>query len=273
MQLGAHSFGFVWHNEPEAAFDAMAGIGIANVQLMATPPHFDPWLSDVPRTRRLRACLERNGQTALALDLASSDINLASPSADVVEFAATAYAHAIARAAELGMKWVCIGSGRRHMLLPQVNAQLMTPFRRAFAELHKEAARQGVKLILENHPQGLLASAAAMAGFLDGEDYDDVDVIYDVANAASIGEDPVDGLVVLGARTRIVHLSDAPRGQWRHDKIGSGDIDFAAIACALNAQGFQGHVVLEILCDDPTQGLADGIARLGALGFGFVGRG
>jgi len=37
----------------------------------------------------------------LALDLASSDINLASPSADVVDFAVDAYARGIDRGAEL----------------------------------------------------------------------------------------------------------------------------------------------------------------------------
>ena len=268
-RLGAHTFGFVWHRTPEAAFDAIAALGITHVQLMAMPPHFNPWRSDVPRTRRLRACLERNCQQALALDLASSDINLASPAVAVVEFAVSAYAHAIARAAELGMPWVCIGSGRRHGLLPRVNAQLLAPFRRTFSRLHAEAERQGVRLILENHPQGLLADAAAMAAFLDGEGYPDVGVIYDVANAFAIGEDPVAGLATLADRVHIVHLSDAPKGQWRHDPIGSGDIDFAAIATALCQSGFRRHIVLEILSDEPAGDLADGVRRLTDAGFSF----
>ncbi len=270
MKLGAHTFGFVWHSKPEPAFDAIAALGIRQVQMMATPPHFDPWRSDMPLTKRLQACWARNGQTALALDLASSDINLASPAPDVVAYAVKSYGCAIARAAELGMPWVVIASGRRHMLMPHVNAQLMTTFRAAFAEIHAEATRQGVQLILENHPQGLLASAAAMAGFIAAEGYSDVPVIYDVANGFAIGEDPVAGLMALGELTQIVHLSDAPTGQWRHDPIGSGDIDFAAIAAHLKAADYQGHVVLEILSADPVAGLRDGVALLREQGFAFT---
>lgn len=267
MKLGAHTFGFVWHCGPEEAFDALAAIGIRYVQLMATAPHFDPFVTDVPRTNRLRNILARNGQTAIALDLASSDVNLASPSNDVRRFAFDAYARAIARAASIGMQWVCIGSGRRHGLLPNVNAQLMDPFRRVFADLRREAERQGVQLILENHPQGLLHTAELMADFLDREGHADLPVIYDVANAAAVGEDPVEGLTRLGKKTRIVHLSDAPNGRWGHDPIGSGDIDFARIGQALVASKFDGYVVLEILCDHPAEGIADGAARLRGMGY------
>lgn len=267
MIPGAHTFGFVWRNTPEEAFDAIGRCGVRHVQVMASAPHFDPWVEDAARTQRLRAAMDRNGQVALALDLASNDVNLASPATEVVAFAEASYTRLMARALELDMPWICIGSGRRHALLPQVNGQLMEPFRAVFARLHDTAAGQGLRLALENHPQGLLASAAEMTAFLDAEGYDDVDVIYDVANAAAIGEDPVAGLAVIGRRLRIVHLSDAPRGEWRHDPIGSGAIDFAAIAGALRAADYRHHAVLEIMGDDPEGGLADGIARLRALGF------
>ena len=270
MILGSHTFGFAWHTTPEAAFDALGAMGIGQVQLMATAPHFDPWLLDVPRTRRLLACLERNGQTPLALDLASSDVNLCSANPEVVAFARESYARAIARAAELGMPWVCIGSGRRHPLLPAVNAQLRDPLRRVFADLHREAARQGVKLILENHPHGLLPSADDMASFIEGEGYTDVTVIYDVANASFIGEDPVAGLARLGGLTRIVHLSDAKTGVWGHDPIGSGDIDFPAIGQKLAAMGYDSHVVLEIMGEHPARDTAAGVAKLRQMGFGFA---
>ncbi len=270
MILGSHTFGFAWHTTPEEAFDALAAIGIRSVQLMATAPHFDPWESDVPRTRRIRACLEGNRQRALALDLASSDVNLCSPNPEVVAFARASYATAIARAAELGMPWVCIGSGRRHPLLPKVNAQLMDPLRHVFADLNREAERQGVALILENHPHGLLPSADEMAGFLDREGYSDMAVIYDVANAAFIGEDPVAGLERLGQRTRIVHLSDAKAGRWGHDPIGSGDIDFAAIGRTLASFAYDGHVVLEIMGDSPAQDTASGVVKLRNMGFAFA---
>jgi deoxyribonuclease-4 len=97
--LGAHTFGFVWTCDAEAAFNAITERGFRKVQLMATPPHFDPWAGDANRLRWLRAALNNTGLELLAIDLASSDIKLASPSVDVVDFAVDAYTRAAVRAA------------------------------------------------------------------------------------------------------------------------------------------------------------------------------
>ena len=267
--LGAHTFGFVWNCLADEAFERLAEAGFRHVQLMATPPHYDPWAENPELTRRLRSILYRNGMSLLALDLASSDINLASPSADVVDFAVDAYARGIDRAAELGAKWICVGSGRRHALLTKANDRLMETFRPAFARIHAKAQQRGLGIILENHPQGLLADAKTIASFLDTEGYASIPVIYDVANAFAIGEDPVAGLATLWSRLGIIHLSDSPRGQWRHDPIGTGAIDFSAIAAFINDRGFEGAVVLEILSDAPLHGLTDGVAKLRTNGFAF----
>ena len=245
LALGAHTFGFAWECGAEQAVAQLAAAGYRSIQLMATPPHFDPWRSDAERTKRLRTLIERYGLSLLALDLASSDINLASPAPAVVDFAVAAYSSAIDRARELGAQWICVGSGRRHALLPKANERLMTSFRAAFARIHDKAQRAGIPIILENHPQGLLASAADIARFLDEEGYTDTQVIYDVANAVAIREDPVAGLQALWRRVGIIHLSDSPMGQWRHDPIGSGEIDFSAIASLLKRSDYSGTVVLE----------------------------
>ena len=262
MQLGAHTFGFVWQSDAQAAFEQIAGAGFGFVQLMASPPHFDPWVSEPARTAQLRATLDRTGMTLLAADLASSDVNLASPSLDVVAFSVDSYRRLTARAAELGARWICVGSGRRHALLDHANQRLMETFRPAFATIMREAERQGVGVILENHPQGLLSDAPTIERFLCNEGYDGVPLIYDVANAFAIGEDPAEGLRVLQGRIEILHLSDSPVGQWRHDPIGSGAIAFDAIAQAAEDIGFDGTVVLEILSDDPLRDLVRGIAQL-----------
>lgn len=271
MQLAAHTFGFVWQESAEAALEAIAAAGFRHVQLMAAPPHFDPWRSDAARTARLRELIERHGLDLLAGDLASSDINLASASPDVVSFSIDAYRRLIARCAELGAAAVCVGSGRRHALLAKANDRLMESFRPAFREIVAEARRHGLSVGLENHPQGLLADAGTIRGFIEEEGYGDVTVIYDVANAVAIDEDPVKGLATLASRLSIVHLSDSPVGHWRHDPIGSGAIDFGAIGRELKRQGYRGPVALEILSETPLQGLLDGARKLFEGGWAFEG--
>ncbi|OAF19970.1 MULTISPECIES: sugar phosphate isomerase/epimerase [Bradyrhizobium] len=268
--LGAHTFGFAWDCVAEEAIAQLADAGYRTVQLMATPPHFDPWRQDAARTRRIGALIERYGLSLLALDLASSDINLASPSPHVVDFAVASYEATIERAAELGARWICVGSGRRHALLAKANDRLMVSFREAFARIHDKATHAGIPIILENHPQGLLASAADIVRFLADEGYADMPVIYDVANAIAIGEDPVEGLRTLWPRLGIVHLSDSPKGQWRHDPIGSGEIDFAAIGAELKQRSYGGRIVLEILSERPLQDIGEGAAALQRQGLAFT---
>lgn len=269
MQLAAHSFGFVWQKSAEEAFELMAKAGFRNLQLMAAPPHFDPWRSNATRAARLRSIVDKHGMQLLAADLASSDINLASASSDVVEFSVEAYRRLVARCAELGATSVCVGSGRRHALLDKANAELMTSFRPAFRTIVEVARRIGLRVAIENHPQGLLADAETIAQFIADEGFADVGVIYDVANAVAIGEDPVWGLALLAPLLDIVHLSDSPRGQWRHDPIGTGEIDFGAIETQLRRQGYRGPVALEILSDTPLADLVDGAHRLAAAGWRF----
>ncbi len=237
---------------------------------MASPPHFDPWLKDDARTKRLRAVMERYRLNLLAADLASSDINLASPSPDVVAFSVDAYRRLAARCAELGAASLCVGSGRRHALLDKANERLLESFRPAFRAIVEEARREGLTVSIENHPQGLLADAPAICRFIDEEGYEDVGVIYDVANAAAIGEDPVEGLAMLASHLRIVHLSDSPPGQRRHDPIGSGAIDFARIAAALGRQAYAGPVAIEILSQAPLVDLTEAIGRLELAEWRFV---
>lgn len=271
MRLAAHTFGFVWQESAEAALEAIASAGFRHVQLMAAPPHFDPWRGDAARTARLRDLIVRYGLELLAGDLASSDVNLASASAEVTGFSVDAYKRLIARCAELGAAAVCVGSGRRHALLAKANDRLMESFRPAFQEIVAEARRHGLSVGLENHPQGLLADAGSIGRFIEEEGYGDVTVIYDVANAVAIGEDPVEGLATLASHLSIVHLSDSPAGQWRHDPIGSGAIDFGAIGRELRRQGYNGPVALEILSEAPLQGLLDGARKLIADGWSFEG--
>lgn len=268
MQLAAHTFGF-WQDSAETAFEALGLGGFRHIQLMAAPPHFDPWRDDQARTARLSALIERHRLRLLAADLASSDINLASASADVVAFSVDAYGRLAARSAELGAASICVGSGRRHALLAKANDRLMESFRHAFRAIVREARICGLTVVLENHPQGLLADAKAIRRFLEDENLGDVGVIYDVANAVAIGENPTEGLALLAPHLSVVHLSDSPIGQWRHDPIGAGAIDFHAIGATLRRQGFGGPVALEILSKTPLADLLDGVRRLVAAGWVF----
>src|SRR6185436_1693675 len=110
--------------------------------------------------------------------------------------------------------------------------------------------RLGVRLLLENHPQSLTPTAADVASLLAAQGYPVVDALYDVANGAAAGEDPAAGIAILAPHLGLVHLSDTPAGAWRHDRVGSGDVDFDAIGAQLDACAFGGPAVVEVISDD-----------------------
>ncbi len=256
--LGAHSFGFLFEADAESAFASLIEAGFLDLELMASPPHFNPWSSPPSTQRRLRALLEQSGARLHALDLASSDVNLASFAPEAVDFALEAYLALLARAGELGARAICVGSGRRHGLVPEANERLMAPFRGAFERILVAARSAGVAVLLENQPVGLLADAPSIARFLDENGYDEVGVIYDIDNAAAIGETPSEGVARLSGRIALAHFSDSPRGQWRHGPIGSGDADFPAALAALAEHAPDAPILLEILSLAPLADVLSG---------------
>ncbi len=264
--FGAHTFGFVFDRDVEATVDALAGAGFRQIEIMATPPHYDPWNVSRERQRRLRAAIARAGLELLALDLASSDVNLASLAPQAVDFAVDAYCKLAERAAELGTAAICVGSGRRHPLLTSANARLMESFEPAFVRICEAARKNGVRVWIENMPAGLLPDAGSLAAFV--ADHDGVGVIYDVANAFAIGEDPAEGLARLADAVRVVHFSDAPRGSWRHDPIGSGDIDFLPALTAARIHAPHAAKLIEILSEQPFEDVVEGRKTLSRLGRG-----
>ena len=63
-------------------------------------------------------------------------------------------------------------------------------------------------------------------------------------------------------RVGLVHLSDAPAGAWRHDPLGTGDVDFRAVFAAMDDGGYDGPVVAEIISDRAAAHLVDARAHL-----------
>lgn len=257
IDYGVHTFGFVWNAMAADAVDLLADAGFRKFQLLASDPHFNIRDHGSADWTRLRNSIAAAGGTLVALDLPVGDYNLASPMPDVTEFAIGAYKRAIEAAAFLAAPYVTVSSGRKHALIAAAPGVLEGVVIDCLARLADHAAQHDIRLLFENHPIGVFPDAASIRTMLDRCGRDNIDIVYDVANARAIGEDPCVGLEMLKERVRIVHLSDAPEGSWQHAPIGSGDIDFGSILKTIERIGFDGHVVIEIISDNP---LADAVA-------------
>jgi sugar phosphate isomerase/epimerase len=74
--------------------------------------------------------------------------------------------------------------------------------------------------------------------------------VYDVANAAYIGEDPVEGLLSHHESIGLVHISDTGTETWGHDPIGTGVIDWNGLGKAVKETCGVNNVVLEIIREE-----------------------
>ena len=267
--LGVHTFGFVWDRDAATATRDLAARGFREFQYLASAPHLDPWADVKAQARAVRDAVSEVGGRTLAVDLPSSETNLASPNREIADVSVRAYLSVLDVASELGAPWLTINSGRKHMLLPPPDDRLVHVFRASLERLLRAAEPRGVRILLENIPGTLLGDAPAAKRFLDQEDYGAVDVLYDVTNAAALGERPPDGIRLLADRIRLVHLSDAPAGQWRHDPVGTGAIDFADIHGALGDVGYEDGVVIEAISGDTLNDLVASRRRLTEAGWRF----
>lgn len=250
VPLGAHTFGLVWEVDAAAAIARLADVGFTRYQLMAIPPHLDVRAADAATVSRIRAAVTTAGGEILSIDLPSTDVNAGSSIREVVDLTVGLYGATLELAATLGSRWVTLLAGRRHALLPPPDDRLLSIVTHALDRLVPIAERLGVRLLLENHPQSLTPTAADVASLLRAQGYPVVDALYDVANGAAAGEDPAHGLATLAPHLGLVHLSDAPAGGWRHDRVGSGDVDFGAVRAQLEACGFGGPAVVEVISTD-----------------------
>ena len=265
VELGAHTFGFVWAQDVVSTLEALARAGFRLFQVLASPPHVDPFTSPPAQRRRIRDVVAGCGGRIVSVDLAASEYNLASPVPDVLRFSIDCYRRAIAFAADIGAQSITVTSGRRHLLLPAPAGRLEATFVEAFAQVARIAVDAGLRVLFENHPQGVFPDTPSMARLIDDARFTGVALLYDVTNALAIGEEPAAGLAAVLDRVGLVHLSDAPAGAWRHDPLGSGDVDFPAVFAAMHAGGYDGPVVAEIISDSPLAHLVEARAHCAAL--------
>jgi len=245
----------------------LAGQGYTDFELMMYPGHLWPATTDAAERRALRHLVEREGLRIMSLNMPNIDINIAA-AAEEMRRHSLGLLHAILElAGDLEVPGVVIGPGKANPLMPAPKEQLLGNFFRALDELAPHADRVGTQLYVENMPFAFLPDAESLAAALDRYADPRIAVVYDVANAVFIGEDPDPGLRSVQGRLKLVHLSDTPREVYRHSAVGEGVVRFATLPSLLEAIGYADLPMLEIIADDADRAIADSVERLFAQGW------
>ncbi len=259
--FGINTYSWIQTVSAEECVRSLAQRGVKSVELMLYPGHL--WTSDSPETlRKLRRAIEDNGVSLVTLNSPNIDLNIAAATEEMRNFSIALNSGYLRLAGELNAKALILGPGKPNPLFPLPAKKMEPHFFRALDTLLPIAARAGVELWVENMPFAFLPDADGLMDSLARYGADEIGVCYDVANAHFIGEDPVTGFDRVGKRLRLVHLSDTGRSVYRHDPVGLGDVDFAAVTAKVKTLRLEREPMLEIISRDPDHDVSRSIETL-----------
>lgn len=261
--LVVSTYAGLWITRLDELLDEYAAAGFRSVELLAARPHVD--LDEPADALAAVARARRRGLAVTSVVPSGVDVNLASTQAPMRAWSVAQFVRAAVMSGAVGAPWVVVHPGRRHPLRPPPLDDLEGWVLDGLEQILLVAEREGVRVLLENVPTGLIDTAAECLDVvqrLDGR----LGICYDVANGHVV-EDVAAALDVAGPALELVHVSDTTRDRWRHDPVGRGDVPFAAVIATLQRLEYDGPVVLETLHDPPVAaGFAADVTMLTDLG-------
>jgi L-ribulose-5-phosphate 3-epimerase len=247
-----NTFSYLWS---ATAIDAIAELvdnGYTTFEVPVSSPHL--WPDDMSSAERSETGerLDDLGATIRSLNAGGYDINLASPGASMRRKSIEHITSVIELAEAWNVPDVVISPGtRRPMISPSLDLVYGWMYS-SLEDLLPIARKAGVRLLFENTPYCFAPTVGDLARIVREVDDDAVKIVYDVANAAYIKEDPVAGLRSNHELIGLVHISDTGTDTWGHDPIGTGVIDWRALGEAVESTVGVDNVVLEIIREENT---------------------
>ncbi|MCP2046686.1 UNVERIFIED_ORG: sugar phosphate isomerase/epimerase [Paenarthrobacter nicotinovorans] len=249
-QIIINTFSYLWSSTAIDAIAELAENGYKTFEVPVSSPHC--WPDEISKAERsaINSRLNEYGATIRSLNAGGYDINLASPAANMRRKSVEHIKSVIELAEVWGTPEVVISPGtRRPMISPPLEKTYGWMYE-SLESLIPLAKQAGTRLLFENTPYCFTPTIGDLAGVVGTINDDSVKIVYDVANAAFIGEDPVESLLSHHESIGLVHISDTGTESWGHDPIGTGVIDWNGLGKAVKETCGVGNVVLEIIREE-----------------------
>jgi sugar phosphate isomerase/epimerase len=250
LQMIINTFSYLWSSTAIDAIGELVEHGYETFEVPVSSPHCWPDEISGPERAAISARLNEYGATIRSLNAGGYDINLASPGANMRR---KSIEHIIS-VIDLAVAWevpeVVISPGTRRPMISPALENVYGWMYESLENLIPLAKQAGTRLLFENTPYCFTPTIEDLAGVVSTINDDSVKIVYDVANAAYIGEDPVDSLLSYHESIGLVHISDTGTETWGHDPIGTGVIDWAGLGNAVKDTCGVNNVVLEIIREE-----------------------
>ncbi|QYB00307.1 sugar phosphate isomerase/epimerase (plasmid) [Rhodococcus sp. USK10] len=245
-----NTFSYLWSSTAIDAITELVDNGYKTFEVPISSPHCWPDEISISERSAIRERLSEYGANIRSLNAGGYDINLSSPGANM---RLKSIEH-IKSVIDLAVAWdvpeVVISPGTRR---PMISPSLEKTYGWMYESLDiliPLAKQAGTRLLLENTPYCFTPTIPDLAGIVSTVNDAALKIVYDVANAAYIGEDPVAGLLSNHKSIALVHISDTGLETWGHDPIGTGVVDFEGLGDAVEATCGVSNVVLEVIREE-----------------------
>jgi L-ribulose-5-phosphate 3-epimerase len=258
-----NTFSYLWSSTAIDAICDLSRSGFSVFEVPISSPHCWPdEMTPVMRSdakKRLQDC----AASVRSLNAGGYDINLASPGSNMRRKSTDHIKDVIDLAFDWDVVDVVISPGTRRPMISPTISQGLGWLYESLEVLLPRAEQAGVRLLLENTPYCFRPTLDKLVEIVKEVKSENLKIVYDVANAAYIREDPVACLLSDYSTIGLVHISDTGLEEWGHDPIGTGVINFEALGGAVEATCKIENVVLEIIRDkDPLGEIERGIDEL-----------
>ncbi len=248
LDVAASTFPFLYSHDGLGAMKHLRTLGFDIFELMIFPPHCWPRELSAEQVRDYKDWLRGEGLKISSLCYPLLDNNPNGVDVLMREYTLDRYREAIDFAAEVSCPYVVAIPGPVNSLINPPHEWMLNWFVEGVQKLVAHAKGTGVEILLENVPFTYLPTAKDMretAALIGPE----VGINFDICNSAFIKEDPADAIRMLGDLVKNVHISDSGLDEFKHERLGTGIVEPAPVARALQDIGYTGVTVLEIITD------------------------
>jgi L-ribulose-5-phosphate 3-epimerase len=244
-EVTASTYTYLWTAPLSTALEEIAHAGYGGVEVMATPPHVHLRSGAPPDVAPVREACRRSGTTVTSV-AAGFDVNLASPDGSMRDWSLKHYLAAGRFAADLGAAYLVVHPGRRHPFKPAPYDAARQWVIEGLVQIAEAMNDEGVRPVFENTPSTILDTAEECVDVVTAVGADRLGIGYGVANGMMV-EDSVHGLRTVADHLQLIRVSDTPAAELRHDPIGTGEVDFTALAAVVDEIGYAGPIVVETI--------------------------
>lgn len=252
MKFGFSANAFREYDALEA-IDIVADAGYDGIELLFDQPHLYPPEANDEDIERVREALDDNG---IAISNCNAFMLTAiegfhhpsyiEPDTDYRQQRIDYTKDALRTAAALGHGYISIEPGGP---VPEEKSRewAIETFIESLREVLPVAEEVGVDLHVEPEPELLIETSAEFLSFAERIDHPRIRCNFDAGHLFSVGEDPVEAFDRLTDYADHVHLEDIPDDRsHEHTQLGDGAMDIDAFLGALDSQGYEGFVTVEL---------------------------